>query len=70
MEGTSLVKTDYTYHYQDRQNNLIFRYDNAPHHPEVSTHPHHKHTPQGLEAANPLNLWDILRETDAHLYGD
>ena len=20
-----------------------FRYDNAPHHPEISTHPHHKH---------------------------
>jgi hypothetical protein len=21
----------------------VFRYDNAPHHPEISTHPHHKH---------------------------
>lgn len=23
--------------------NLILRYDNAPHHPEVETFPHHKH---------------------------
>lgn len=21
----------------------VFRYDNAPHHPELATHPHHKH---------------------------
>lgn len=70
MEGTSLVKTDYTYHFQDAQNNLIFRYDNAPHHPEIPTHPHHKHTPKGLEPTRPPNLWDIMRETDKHLYGE
>jgi len=22
---------------------MIFRYDNAPHHPEIATHPHYKH---------------------------
>lgn len=24
---------------------MIFRYDDAPHHPDVKTFPHHKHTP-------------------------
>jgi hypothetical protein len=22
---------------------IFLRYDNAPHHPEIATHPHHKH---------------------------
>lgn len=33
----------YSYHYQDRNSDLIFRYDMAPHHPEIKTFPHHKH---------------------------
>ncbi|MCB8943977.1 MAG: hypothetical protein H6658_09500 [Ardenticatenaceae bacterium] len=28
--GVVLIKTDYAYHYQDAQNQLRFRYDNAP----------------------------------------
>lgn len=38
-----LVKTRYAYHYQDSQEQLLFRYDNAPHYPEITTFPHHKH---------------------------
>jgi len=33
----------YSYHYQDRNSDLIFRYDMAPHHQEIKTFPHHKH---------------------------
>jgi uncharacterized protein DUF6516 len=66
--GVVLIKTDYAYHFQDTQNQLIFRYDNAPHHPEVSTHPHHKHTSKGIETANPPYLNDVLREIDQYLY--
>jgi hypothetical protein len=25
---------------------MLFRYDNSPHHPEIDSHPHHKHTPE------------------------
>jgi hypothetical protein len=66
--GIVLVKTDYVYHYQDANDMLIFRYDNAPHHPEVSTHPHHKHTPQGIITAVPPHLTNVLKEIDQHLY--
>lgn len=66
--GIVLVKTDYVYHYQDANDVLIFRYDNAPHHPEVSTHPHHKHMPQGIETAVPPDLTNILKEIDQYLY--
>jgi Family of unknown function (DUF6516) len=32
----------YRYHYQE-PSGLVLRYDKAPHHPEVVTHPDHKH---------------------------
>lgn len=66
--GVVLVKTDYAYHYQNARHQLIFRYDNAPHHPEISTHPHHKHTPDFIEPATPPHLGTILQEIDQILY--
>jgi len=33
----------YAYYWLDAQNNLIIGWDNAPHHPHLSTHPHHKY---------------------------
>ena len=38
-----LRKIDYAYHYQGSDGKLVFRYDNAPHHADVTTFPHHKH---------------------------
>jgi hypothetical protein len=61
-----LIKTDYAYHYQSKAGQLIFRYDNAPHHPEVHTHPHHKHSVhprtnvESIEPASPPHLADVL----------
>ena len=37
----------YSYHYQDCNGRLIFRYDMAPHHREIDTFPHHKHLASG-----------------------
>lgn len=34
----------YRLHYMNSTGQMLFRYDNAPHHPEVDTYPHHKHT--------------------------
>jgi len=33
----------YSFHWQDAQGNLKRRWDNAPHHPELSNYPHHVH---------------------------
>lgn len=44
--STELYK--YSYHYQDHQGNLIFRYDMAPHHRSVPTFPHHKHINENI----------------------
>ncbi len=36
------IRVHYAYTYI-RQGIRLFRYDNAPHHSEIVTHPHHKH---------------------------
>ena len=38
------VEDDYAYHWERRgQTGEVFRWDNAPHHPQISTHPNHFH---------------------------
>lgn len=41
----SIDRGKYTYQYMSKEGDLIFRYDNAPHHQKLnlSTFPHHKH---------------------------
>lgn len=39
----SVRVTKYSFHWQDVTGELRMRWDNAPHHPEVTTHPHHVH---------------------------
>ena len=38
----SIEKLSYSFHYQDAENNLIFRYDNAQHKPDLG-YTEHKH---------------------------
>jgi hypothetical protein len=57
----------YRYPFQDHQNNLIFRYDNTPHFPDVKSFPHHKHNPDKVvtvdeEPSIPL----IIEEAKQH----
>lgn len=35
--------SQYSYYWLDDENKLIIGWDNAPHHSEISTYPHHKH---------------------------
>ena len=66
--GIILVKTDYAYHYQRADGTLVFRYDNAPHHPEVFTFPDHIHIEGRVEATEPPDLSQVLRRIDGLLY--
>ena len=42
-EKDELIVTKYRFHWQDKEGKLIKRWDNAPHHPEIDTFPHHLH---------------------------
>jgi len=62
-----VIRRMYSYHYQDTDANLIFRYDDTPHHPNLDTFPHHKH--DGGEtnaiATVPPDLPAVLQEIEA-----
>ena len=53
-------KLKYRYQCMDAGQGLVFRYDNAPHHPEIATFPHHKHFPARIEASGEPSLNAVL----------
>ena len=55
-------KLKYRYHYMDGSQKLIFRYDNAPHRPQINSFPHHKHTGQGVQVSQEPSLSVVLFE--------
>jgi hypothetical protein len=55
-------KIKYRYHYMDENQVMIFRYDNAPHHVEVSTFPHHKHEGDDIKESPEIILCQVLLE--------
>ena len=42
-ENYEVIEQTYFYGYYDQQGERVFQYDNAPHHPNLETHPHHIH---------------------------
>jgi len=62
-----LPKEKYKYQYMNKDKHLIFRYDNANHHRELKTFPHHKHiTNLVIESMEP-NLDKVLSEIENKL---
>lgn len=57
----NMEKLMYSYHYQDRDDRLIFRYDNAAHKPKLPFREHKHLSNQILEAFSPT-LRQILSE--------
>jgi hypothetical protein len=41
---------------------MIFRYDNAPHHIEIDTFPHHKHEFDEIKESLEPSLYEVLLE--------
>ncbi len=53
----------YSYHYQNKHGDLIFRYDMAPHCPDIATFPHHKHSTGGTVVnSDAPSLHQVLQE--------
>ncbi len=51
---------NYSFHWQDINNNLIIRWDNSPHHKEISTYPHHKHIRGTTEPSKEISLKEVM----------
>ena len=66
IEG-QIIYLDYRYHFQDGENQLIFRYDSTPHFPDLETFPHHKHLRDEVIASQKPYLSDVLQEVATFL---
>jgi len=55
----------FRFHYMDAENNLILRWDSAPHHRHLCTFPFHVHTPQGPQEHPPITLLEVLSRIEA-----
>ena len=52
----------YSYHFQDKNKELIFRYDNAPHWRQIKTAPYHKHTKEGVFESSIMTLDKVVKK--------
>ena len=59
----------YRFHYMTGTGQILFRYDNAPHHPEIGSYPNHKHTPDKVIPSKMPSLKDVLDEISAIIIG-
>ena len=68
LNEAAIVKADqfrrlnYRYHFQDSQNNLIFRYDNTPHFPDLENFPHHKHLSNDVVFSDEPSVIRVIEE--------
>lgn len=71
VRNDEVHKIRYSYHYQDSNEKLIFRYDNAPHFRHIITYPHHKHIggeEDQVVPSSPPDLDVVLREIESLLF--
>lgn len=52
---------NYSFHWQKKSEELILRWDNAPHHSNIKTFPHHVHAGEGIDESYSITLKDVLR---------
>ena len=62
IKGVKLEHLSYRYHFQDKNNKLIFRYDNTPHFSHLKTFPHHKHLPKQVAPAQKPSIAKCIQE--------
>lgn len=58
---------NYSFHWQKETGELIIRWDNAPHHQEIKTFPHHMHIREGVKESYSIMLNDILKDIKSQL---
>ena len=67
VQGRDIETLGYRYHLQDSRQQLVFRYDDTPHFPNLATFPHHKHLPDDVLAARKPELLEVIAETVSFL---
>jgi len=60
IQSNSPKLLKYKYHWQSSEGNLIRRWDNARHHKELKTFPHHVHDHEGVHSSQSTDLKKVL----------
>lgn len=62
VSPTGVEVTKYRFHWQASDGKLRKRWDNAAHHPEITTHPHHIHegAEENVLSHEPMNVEKLL----------
>ncbi len=50
----------YSFHWQNAKKEIIRRWDNSPHHPQIATFPFHLHTTDDVRESMPMTLKKVL----------
>jgi hypothetical protein len=66
-ESSLIGKNKYSYHWQDTQNKLVVRWDNAPHHPHLASFPHHRHEGGTVYESPRVSIDEVLLEIQNRL---
>jgi hypothetical protein len=67
IEMEMLRHLRYRYHFQDRENHLLLRYDNTPHFPDLESFPHHKHLGNEVKSCEKPSIPQVVEEIKLHL---
>jgi hypothetical protein len=55
-------RSKYAYQWQTASGETLLRWDNAPHHPDIPTHPDHKHDRDHILPSPRASIEDVLAE--------
>ena len=62
VESVTPERIKYRYQYMNADGAMIFRYDNAPHHHNLATFPHHKHIGEQVIESEEPTLRKVIEE--------
>jgi len=64
------VRPKYRFNLSGSKGDMIFRYDNAAHHREIPTYPHHKHERTKITQSKEIGLVEVLSEIEDLILSD
>ncbi len=67
QDAHGIAVDKYRFQYMGSDGRMIFRYDNAPHHPDVVSFPHHKHSIDNVMPSSMPGIKDLLNEISARI---
>ncbi len=60
----------YRFNLSDSKGDMIFRYDNAAHHKEITTFPHHKHVRTEVRPSKEVGLTGVVAEIETMILNE